>query len=71
MPLDTSFLPPLGNLVFVTYQKVESFPAHTSYAFDYDNMKYEISSQILYHVLPPGQYCHPETTGLATGLVPS
>ena len=33
------------------------FPC-THYAFDCDNTKYEISSQMLYHVAPPGQFCH-------------
>jgi len=32
-------------------------------------MKYEARSQILYHVIPPGRFCQPQHTGLATGLV--
>ena len=30
---------------------------------------YKMSSQILYHVIPAGQFCHPCNTDLATGLV--
>ena len=36
---------------------------------DCDNIKYDISPQILYHLFPPGQCCHHCNTGLATGLL--
>ena len=37
-------------------------------SFDCNNMKYGISSQILYHVIPPGYFCHPCNTDLPMGL---
>ena len=36
-----------------------SIVSYTHYPFDSDNMKHEKSSQILYHVIPPRQFCHP------------
>ena len=44
--------------VFVTYKKVKSF-LRTYYRFECNNMKYTISSQNLYNVIPPGQFSSP------------
>ena len=38
------------NLVCVTCKKINSF-LHVLYTFDCDNVKLEISSQMLYHVI--------------------
>ena len=54
-------------LIYVTFWKVKSFPAH-NYQFDCNDIVYEISPQILYHVVTPREFCHPCNTGLATGL---
>ena len=45
-----------STLVLVAYLKAQSFLAHT---FDCNNIWYEICSQTMYHVIPPGQFCHP------------
>ena len=39
---------------------------HTHNPFDCENMNYEKSSQILYHVIPRGKFCHPWNAILAT-----
>ena len=57
--------------------KLGSYDIPKSLIFSYTQIiyliviKYEINSQILYHVTPPGQFCHPWSTGLATGLIQS
>ena len=55
------------NVGLCTSKKFKLF-LHTLYTSDCDNMKYEISSQILYHVIPLVKICRPGKTGLATGL---
>ena len=56
-----------STLVFATYRKFDLF-FHALYAFDRDNIKYEIGSQILCHTIHPVKICHPRKTGLAAGL---
>ena len=58
------------NLGLVTARKFNLF-LHTHCPFDCDNIKCEISSQILHHVIPPGQFCHPETQALLRACFPS
>ena len=38
------------------------------YPYNFDNKEYEEGSQVLGHVIPPRQCCHPCSKGLATGL---
>ena len=68
---DASFLPLLGIctifyccFIFAPEILVElnlglSFPAHTYDPFDCDKTKREISTQMLYHEISPGEFCHP------------
>ena len=58
------------TLVYVTYLLESSIFSctHIIYLIIWNMMKYEISSQILYPVIPPGQFCHTCNTDLATGL---
>ena len=49
-------------------ESLEGLIWHADHNLDTPDIKYETSSQILYHVILPGQFFHPRNTRLATAL---
>ena len=59
-------MPPLGSRT-PAFSHPWEFLLH-KHLFDCDSIEHIRCSRMFFHVIPPGQLCHPLSTGLATGV---